>query len=218
MTNPLLRNVSRETLSRLQRYHDLLSHESKGLNLISRKNQEVLWERHILDSLIGGYVIEAERDEQKDSAERYKLLDIGSGGGLPGIVLAIYLRYADVTLCESTRKKCLAMGRIAKAMDLPVEIRNDRAETLTDVYDVVTSRAVAPLIKLLPLLHGTLNPGGFCVLWKGRRWEEEMREARSVWRFTLDVRTLDDILRGSQGPDSPDDGRVWLIVRDIQRK
>jgi len=172
-------DVSHETFDRLRRYADLLGKWQRSINLVARSTLSDIWSRHILDSLqIHGHIPEGARH----------LADFGSGGGFPGLVLAIALAGdgADirVTLVESDRRKCAFLREVARQTGTPVLIRNDRIEALPPLRaDVVTARALAPLSELLRLAHRHLTPMGVCLFPKGAAAAEELEAARRGWHF-----------------------------------
>lgn len=109
------------------------------------------------------------------------LLDVGSGGGLPGIVIAIVRPDIAVTLLEATGKKAEFLRHAAGSLELDLTVLNDRAEALVEPlagrFDLVTARAVAPLPRLLDWTIPFLVPGGRLYAVKGERWSEELEEA-----------------------------------------
>lgn len=115
-----------------------------------------------------------------------RLLDVGSGGGFPGLVIAAVRTDLAVTLLDSTRKKTEFLAETADRMGVRVEVVNDRAEsaarTLAGDFDIVTARAVAPLKRLIPWIVPFLSPSGMAYAVKGDRWEQELDEAAGVLR------------------------------------
>src|SRR5690606_9447814 len=126
--------TSRETLQRLKEYQALLLKWNKAINLISKSTEENCWERHILDSLqLLNYI------QDKD----IHLVDIGSGAGLPGIVLSI-AGVRRVTIVESDQRKCSFLLQASKLSSNKIEIVNDRIENLKGLScDILTARAFA---------------------------------------------------------------------------
>jgi 16S rRNA (guanine527-N7)-methyltransferase len=160
--------------SRLLHYRDLLLEWNKTINLIGPISDDDVWQRHIQDCLQlvpfippGGRVI-----------------DIGSGGGLPGLVLAIAAN-AAVELVEADRRKAAFLRHAAAVLGVDCKVHADRADQLRlPPAERVTARAVAPLPRLLPLLAPLLLPGGEAVLLKGRGVQDEIAAARLEWRFS----------------------------------
>lgn len=173
-------DVSRETLDRLRVYIDLLRDWQQRKNLVGRSSLDDVWRRHVLDSAQLLPLIE------NPDAE---LVDLGSGAGFPGLVLAI-MGHPNVRLVESNRRKCEFLAAAAAATGTAVEIYPERAETLAGgvlrgVADVVTARAVAPLSKLLAYAAPMLAPGGICLFLKGARAAEELTAARKDWNMKV---------------------------------
>lgn len=160
----------------LRRYVELLQHTNRDFNLISIRDPDQVWERHILDSLAMIPVL-------LEMAPR-TLIDVGSGGGLPGIPIAVALPRLRVTLVESISKKANFLSRCARDLSLPnVEVVAGRAENLGRLrmgFDIVTARAVAPLKKLLPLCVPLLGPEGTIIAMKGEQADIELAAAASV--------------------------------------
>jgi 16S rRNA (guanine527-N7)-methyltransferase len=164
------RSVSRETLDRLEIYADLLRRWNSTVNLVSPASLDHLWSRHILDS--------AQILDLAPPAATWT--DLGSGGGFPGLVVAILA--ADerpglaVSLVESdARKSAFLSSRILTA----------RAEDLPPLSaDVISARALAPLPRLLGLAFPHLAPAGTALFSKGIQNEREVQDALADWRFT----------------------------------
>jgi len=164
--------VSRETLDRLETYAELLIRWSGRINLIGRDTIADLWRRHILDSAqLRPFVPKAART----------LIDLGSGAGLPGLVLAI-LGVPGVELVEADSRKCAFLREAARVTGAEVALRPCRIEAVPPhPADVVTARALAPLDRLLGLAERFLAPGSECLFLKGARVEEELTLARKGW-------------------------------------
>ncbi len=140
-----LDDLSRE---RLSAYVEQLLAWNKKINLVSRKDEENIWESHIVHSLSPLFVL--------DIPSGIRVLDLGSGGGLPGIPLAIVHGGIEVTLLDSIRKKTVAVEEIVRSLGLEgVAVVNGRAEevcrrvSLKGSFEVVIARAVAPLVDLV---------------------------------------------------------------------
>lgn len=172
-------DVSRETLVRLRLYLDLLRHWQKAINLVGPATLADPWRRHFWDSaqlfpLIPKHV--------------RQLLDIGSGAGFPGLVLAI-LGVPGVTLVESDGRKAAFLREVARQTDTPVTIHAARLETLSGRIpppDVITARAVASLDLLLEKTKLYMTPNTVCLFHKGRQVESEIAEARRRWTMTVE--------------------------------
>ena len=183
-----VKSVSRETQQRLKQYFDLLIQWQSSINLISPATVDQAWQRHFIDSLqIMDVVGEAET-----------VVDIGSGAGFPGLVVAVLMAERGsgrVHLVESNGKKCAFMNAVIRATGLKdagvqVEVVNNRIEkALPSVPrpDVVTARALASLNDLLTLTETFLANGSVGVFPKGRGHEEEMKVAQGNWQFSCNL-------------------------------
>ena len=171
--------VGAATLARLGDYLARLLAMNEQMNLTAVKEAGAAWERHILDALTLLPLL-------AEVPAGARLVDIGSGGGVPGIPLAIARPDLRVTLVESTQKKASFLSAVSAAMGLSnVEVRAERAEQLAKgdlrgAFDVVTARAVARLATLVPLALPFARPGGVVLFIKGQRADEELDEAASV--------------------------------------
>lgn len=165
-------------VERLGRFLDVLLETNKEFNLTGITDPEMAWMRHIVDSLALVPMLV--------SARAQTVIDVGSGGGLPGIPLAIVLPDVQFTLVESTGKKAKFLGRAATTLQLDnVDVVNDRAETIgqdhhhhRERYDVALARAVGRLPVLLELTVPLVKTGGLVLAIKGERAEEEIAEAK----------------------------------------
>ena len=182
MTAPLteaefaaLAAVSRETRDRLVAYVALLAKWNAKINLVGPATLGDVWRRHILDS--------AQIHDRVAAAE--VLVDLGSGAGLPGLILAI-LGGPRVHLIESDARKCAFLHEAARVTGTAVTIHNKRIEAVPPVEaDVVTARALAPLAQLLDHAVRFLKPAGKCVFLKGARQADELTEARKSWHMRV---------------------------------
>jgi 16S rRNA (guanine527-N7)-methyltransferase len=167
--------VSRETLARLETYAALLTRWSARINLVGRDTIADLWRRHILDSAqLQAFVPNDARN----------LIDLGSGAGLPGLVLAI-LGVAGVEVVEADSRKCAFLREAARITEAAVTLRPCRIEAVPPhPVDVVTARACAPLDRLLGLAERFFVPDTECLFLKGERVEEELTLARKHWTMT----------------------------------
>ncbi|MEP2642633.1 16S rRNA (guanine(527)-N(7))-methyltransferase RsmG [Roseobacter sp.] len=177
-------NVSRETFDRLQCYHDLLLKWSQKINLISKSSYRDLWDRHIWDSAQAYNLVDLGRT----------WTDIGSGGGLPGLVIAILSRENNpvmrVKLIESDMRKAVFLRTVIRELDLNAEVTVSRIESTSPAQsDVLSARALADLSALLPLAQRHLKPSGVALLFKGVTWEKEVEIARKSWSFELKAHT-----------------------------
>lgn len=169
-------SVTPETLARLGDFLGRMLAMNEQMNLTAIKEPEAAWERHVLDALTLLPLVAS-------VPAGGTLVDIGSGGGIPGIVLAIARPDLHVTLVESTQKKAAFLSAVSAAMGLSnVTVLAERAETLAKselagTFDVVTARAVARLAALAPLTLPFARPRGVVLLVKGQRADEELAEA-----------------------------------------
>lgn len=170
--------VSRETLARLEAYAGLLTRWSARINLVGRDTLPDLWRRHILDSAqLHRFVPGSARN----------LIDLGSGAGLPGLVLAI-LGVPGVELVEADSRKAAFLREAARVTGADVTIRACRVQAVPPhLVDVVTARACAPLDRLLKLALPFLAPQTLCLFSKGERYNEELTLTRKAWTMNASV-------------------------------
>lgn len=171
-------NVSRETFSRLKIYAGMLEDWNARHNLVSRKSLEDVWRRHFWDSAQLAQLV-------PPSAE--SLVDLGSGAGFPGLVLAEMLRgRVKAVLYEATNKKCEFLRAVVKRLELDTEVRCVRMEEAkAEPFDVITARACAPLSKLLAYAQHFAGAGSVCLFLKGQNVEAELTEAHKSWRMKV---------------------------------
>jgi len=168
-------SVSRETLDKLQAYANLLEKWQRRINLVSKLTLPDLWTRHMLDSA----QIFPHLPKNCKS-----LVDIGCGAGFPGLVLAI-MGIEDVHMVDSDARKMAFVREASRITETPVTIHNCRIDDLDETlkFDVVTSRALAPLEKLLGFSQALSKPEGISIYLKGRKCQEEVLEAQKSWDF-----------------------------------
>ena len=168
-----LGGLSRETLDRLETYLALLAKWQKAINLVGPKTLTDPWRRHILDSA----------QLARDIPPGARLADLGSGAGLPGLVLAI-VTGAETHLVESDQRKATFLREAARETGAPVTVHAARIEDLQPLAaDIVTARALAPLERLLPMVHRHLKKGGKAILLKGRDADEELTLSAKNWKM-----------------------------------
>lgn len=172
-------NVSRETLGDLEKFADLLLTWNARINLIGKATESTVWERHIADSL-------QLLPLAPQGALRW--LDLGSGAGLPGIVVAIAWKAENpggqVALIESDGRKCAFLREAIRSLDLPAKVLNVRIETVhIDPPDVISARALAPLADLLAFSQPLAGPRTCLLFPKGRRLDSELTEAEAAWHI-----------------------------------
>lgn len=183
--------------------------ESSPHNLVSRRARDELRSRHVPECVALASMLP--RGGQR-------LLDVGSGGGFPGIVIAIVRPELEVHLLDSTQKKTSFLEDAGKELGLPIVVHRGRAESLarpplSGTFDVVTARAVAPLDRLVRWTIPFLRVGGLLYAVKGERWHDELVSAeqqllRSGARL---VATPDEMPVEGAFEGSP---RVVMIARD----
>jgi 16S rRNA (guanine527-N7)-methyltransferase len=200
-------DVSRETSARLDRFVDLLLATQRHTNLISRSSIPTLWTRHVADSL---QLLELAKPVSKPPV----WLDLGTGGGFPGVVIACVLAEipgACIHLIESNAKKADFLRNAVGEIGLPGIVHPGRIEVLGSKLgqntDVITARALAPLHELCALIAPLLKKGAQALLPKGQDLERELTEATKYWNIEADV---------VPSKTSPT-GRI-LVVREITRR
>jgi len=160
-----LATVSRETLERLRAYVALLTAWNRRINLVGANTIGDVWRRHILDS--------AQLVPLLPDGTRI-VVDVGSGAGLPGLVLAI-LGVPEVHLVESDQRKAAFLREAQRLTGAPVTIHAQRAERLAPIAaDVIVARAVAAVDNLLLMVDKFLRPHTICLFLKGKGVEEEL--------------------------------------------
>ena len=174
-------DVSRETLERLELFADLLKRWNQKINLVSRDSLNDLWRRHMSDSAQLHNMI-----PKYDGA----LVDVGSGAGFPGMILAI-MGLPNVHLVESSERKCVFLREAARQTDCLVTIHNFRlgdegpSSPALPKAEIITARAVSPLVNLLDIVFSMVYDRTCCIFHKGSRVDDELMHAREKWRFEL---------------------------------
>ncbi|MCP5368824.1 MAG: 16S rRNA (guanine(527)-N(7))-methyltransferase RsmG [Hyphomicrobiales bacterium] len=184
-------------LDRLELYADLLVKWQRRINLVGGGTVADMWRRHFLDSAQLRPLVPAGA----------LVVDLGSGAGFPGLVLAI-LHDGPVHLVESDARKCAFLREADRVTGAGAVIHNGRIEALDlPRADVVTARALASLDRLLAHAAPILKPGGFCLFPKGRAVASELTEIGKTWNMTL-----------SRIPSRSDPSGVVLRIEGISRK
>lgn len=198
-------SLSNDERSALLAFDDILTETQRHTNLVARNGYDHRWERHYQDSTQLFALL---------PTTAQSVLDIGSGGGFPGIPLAVLaqarLPNCRLTLCESIGKKAAFLRRAASSISLSnVLVHHGRVEAMptTARFDVVTARAVTALTRLIGLARPCLRDGGTMILPKGRGAQRELDEAREQW--SLEVETV---------PSHTDAEARILIIRSATRK
>ena len=194
-----LEGVSRETIEQLHKLELLLLKWNPTINLVAKSTLANLWSRHFVDS-----------------AQLYELgkhgswLDLGSGGGFPGLVVAVLAEAGEqsfkLTLVESDQRKATFLRTALRELGLTAQVIPARIEQIPpQMADTISARALAPLTKLLEYSARHLKPDGHCLFPKGANWREEVEAARHKWHF--DHTTY---------PSKTDPDGAILVVKAIQ--
>jgi len=166
--------VSRETLERLSVYEALLRKWQKTINLVGPKTLDDVWNRHFLDS--------AQLHPLCPESTKV-LVDLGSGAGFPGLVLAI-LGVPEVHLIESDVRKGAFLREAARATGAAVAVHSKRIEAVQGLQaDVLTARALAPLTDLLDWGARFLTADGVALFLKGQNVEDELTDSTKYWKM-----------------------------------
>lgn len=168
------RSVSRETVARLERYAARVEAENQTQNLVSAATLPMFRERHIIDSL----------QLLRSLPAGASVADIGSGAGLPGIVIACTLEH-HVTLIEPRRMRAEFLERLVAAFDLPARVERAKAEAVNGKFDTITARAVAPLDKLVAMSLHLAHRNTVWLLPKGRNAQSELEVLRRSWQCDI---------------------------------
>ena len=184
------RPVSRETIEKLEAYVALLREENRHQNLVSSASLLNAWNRHVLDSA------QLVRFEPRAGCS---WIDVGSGAGLPGIVIACIVR-GPVTLVEPRRLRADFLHKVADSLHLRANVICSKAEHVAGTYDVLTARAVANLSDLLKLSAHLSTRNTVWALPKGRNAPEELAAARHAWQGEFHVER------------SVTDADSWIVV------
>lgn len=197
-----LYDVSRETIERFHIFSRLLVAHNSSAGLIARSTVDKIWGRHFNDC---AQILD------HGPGPSASWLDIGTGGGFPGMVLAILSAErqpeARFTLVEPNDRKCQFLRRVAAETEVRVEIACGTAERIDPRNaDAVTARALAPLARLLGMTRKHVADEGLCMFPKGANRQKEIDEARESWRFSL-----------KEVPSRTDPRAAILLIREIAR-
>lgn len=165
-----------------ENYMRVFLEENSKLNLISKNDEKFLWEKHVFDSLAISKVFEK-------FPKGKTMLDIGTGGGFPAVPVALEYPDIEVFALDSIRKKINAIENIKSALNIQnLHTICDRAENLDKKFDIITSRAVAPLKVITAYAAPLLEQSGYFVAYKSRRADEEIQEAKNILKkYNLEV-------------------------------
>ena len=178
--------ITAEQMGQFEKMDALYREWNAKINVVSRKDIDELYRHHVLHSLGIAAYLKAEMPDVYERlrgegpyaiAEPLKVMDLGTGGGFPGIPLAVMFPHAQFTLCDSIGKKIIVATEVAKGLDLKnVKTVNARAESLPETFDYIVSRAVTALDNFMPWVKGKYNEG--ILYLKGGDLTEEIAKAR----------------------------------------
>ena len=191
--------VTPEQMEQFRKMEELYRDWNAKINVVSRKDIDQLYRHHVLHSLgIAAYiktqmpdVYDRLRGEGPYSAAfPLKILDLGTGGGFPGIPLAVMFPKAEFTLCDSIGKKIIVATEVSRGLELKnVRTVNARAESLPETFDYVVSRAVTSLDNFMPWVKGKYKDG--ILYLKGGDLTEEIANAR-LKKGSVDIWPISD--------------------------
>lgn len=200
-------------IDKFRRMEDLYNDWNSKINVISRKDMDGFYDHHVLHSLAIAYYLKTMRPEEYRSLSSGEtgttVLDLGTGGGFPGIPLAILFPDARFTLCDSIRKKTVVASEVARELGLEnVSVVNARAETLPGKFDYVVSRAVASLVDFFPWVKGKYSKS--ILYLKGGDINEEIAEM--MGRFRMRKGSVSTWQVGSWLTDNYFDGKFVINI------
>jgi len=172
--------VSRETFDRLALFVALLEKWNPRINLVAKSTLPEVWDRHIRDSL---------QLARLPCRPIPHWADLGSGGGFPGLVIAIFAAEtgnpAQTTLVESDQRKATFLRTVLRETEVSAQVLPQRIENISPLgADLVSARALADLTTLLGFAQRHLAPGGTCLFQKGKNWKSELQSAQEAWHFS----------------------------------
>lgn len=169
-------SLNASEIGTLTQYSRLILDANRGFNLIAKSTEELIWERHIHDSAQLASLI------PKDAKS---FCDVGSGAGLPGLVIKIMNHSLDCFLVEPIKKKSDFLKFAAEKLGLEIVVAQERYENIKEnsilSADVITARALMPLKDLLKLFSNSIGKGGIGIFPKGKSWEKELNDAKGLW-------------------------------------
>ena len=176
-------DVSRETFLRLKEYEKLLFKWNLKINLVAKSTLDNFWNRHVLDSA---------QFLSSVGEKAGKWVDLGSGGGLPGLVVAILSDEIELVnklfLVEADVRKAVFLKTVCRELGLKVEVYNNRIEELPPISaNIVSARALSPLKPLCLYAKNHLEKDGVAVFAKGENWKSELVEAQKKWIFSYEA-------------------------------
>ena len=189
-------SVSRETLlagffpttaPKAERYAEILASWGIERGLIGPREGDRIWDRHIANCIPITTIIPTSINPEK----AISLVDIGSGAGLPGIVIALARPDLSITLIEPLQRRVDFLLEVIAELELPIEVIRGKAESVKRSFDIVTARAVAPLPKLLPMTWHLVKNGGALMAMKGESAATEIEETEAKKGSTTTLHTLE---------------------------
>lgn len=178
--------VTEQQMEQFEKMDALYRDWNSKINVVSRKDIDELYRHHVLHSLGIAAYLKTEMPDVYDRlrgegpfsiAEPLKVMDLGTGGGFPGIPLAVMFPHAQFTLCDSIGKKIIVATEVAKGLGLEnVKTVNARAESLPETFDYIVSRAVTALDNFMPWVKGKYSEG--ILYLKGGDLDEEIARAK----------------------------------------
>lgn len=194
--------ISDLATERLQIFVGLLAKWNAAINLVSPASMADVWTRHVADS---AQVIDYA------PIHRARWLDMGSGAGFPGVVIALITadtpNPVEMILVESDQRKAAFLSTVSRETGVPMIIHAARIEAVAPQnVDIVSARALAPLVKLCAFAERHLAQDGAALFLKGGHYDAEIAEARRTWSFSLDM-----------GRSSTDPAGAILIMKDFRR-
>ncbi len=208
MTFPIEKLVSLETLNKFKTYESLLRAWNRQTALVQESTLQDFYNRHILDSLQIIPLIESfvssgtlptisaissmiqpgmRLDSLPETIAGTSIIDVGTGAGFPGLVLAM-CGFMNMTLCESNHRKCVFLEEVARQTNTNVTIVNKRAEDIEETFDIILSRACTSLEDLCFLMkslsRGAMSLG---IFHKGKNWNDEVKSSQKKWDFKIQV-------------------------------
>ena len=192
-------SVSRETLlkeyfperaAEAERYAEILATWGIERGLIGPREGERIWDRHIANCIPISTIIPTQQNPNKPD-KAVTVVDIGSGAGLPGIIIALARPDLSLTLVEPLERRVKFLQEVIAELALPIEVIRGKSESVKRSFDVVTARAVAPLPKLLPMTWHLVKPGGALMAMKGESAQSEIDQTPAAPGSTTTLHTLE---------------------------
>ena len=196
-------NVSLQTLKGFYEYKTLLFKWNEKINLVSKNTLFEIWERHFLDS---GQIIK----HLEASGKRW--VDVGSGAGFPGLVVALLLRDrkidCNLVLVEKNPKKCFFLNEVMRKLNLRVDVVNDNIDNLEPLNaDILTARAFSELNNLMEIAFRHRKKEGICLFLKGENYKIELDKTLNNWFFDYDI----------VGSLSSSSGKIIIVKKIFKR-